>query len=69
MRIRKLGTGQSVVFCVPEEIETKIREMTEATDDQPMSVPDVLRWAIRGTWTDLSRSMPLWLAQGKTFAR
>ncbi|KFA52542.1 hypothetical protein S40293_07627 [Stachybotrys chartarum IBT 40293] len=69
MRMRKLAVGQSVVFCVPEEIETKIREMTENNTDTSMSVPDVLAWAIHGTWTDLQRSMPLWFQQGKTFAK
>lgn len=68
MRMRKLGVGQSVVFCVPEEIETKVRAMTANDSGQSMSVQDVLEWAIQGTWADLHRSMPLWLAQGKTFA-
>lgn len=26
MRMRKLGKGQSVVFCVPQEVQRKIRE-------------------------------------------
>ena len=69
MRMRKLGIGQSVAFCVPEEIETKIREMTGNLQERPISVPDVLTWAIRGTWVDLRRSMPLWFTQGQTFAR
>ena len=69
MRMRKLGVGQSVVFCVPEEIETKVRAMTANTKGRSMSVEDILEWAIRGTWDDLRRSMPLWLTQGKNFAR
>lgn len=69
MRMRKLGIGQSVAFSVPEEIETKIREMTGNLQERPISVPDVLTWAIRGTWVDLRRSMPLWFTQGQTFAR
>ncbi|KND91632.1 hypothetical protein TOPH_03917, partial [Tolypocladium ophioglossoides CBS 100239] len=69
MRMRKLGVGQSVVFCMPEEIETKVRAMATNTNGRPMSVEDVLEWAIRGTWADLRRSMPLWLKQGKSFAR
>lgn len=67
--MRKLGAGQSVVFCVPEEIEIKIRDMTTAAKDGPINVRNVLEWAIQGTWADTSRSMPLWATQGKTFAR
>lgn len=68
--MRKLAVGQSIVFCVPEEIETKIREVTETQDTgRPICVQDVLIWAIRGTWTDLSRSMPLWVTQGTTLAK
>ncbi|UNI17476.1 hypothetical protein JDV02_003816 [Purpureocillium takamizusanense] len=70
MRMRKLGFGQSVVFCVPEEIETKMRDMAAAAaKDGPITVGNVLEWAIQGTWADTSRSIPLWATQGKTFAR
>ncbi|UNI16722.1 hypothetical protein JDV02_003134 [Purpureocillium takamizusanense] len=69
MRMRKLGVGQSVVFCVPEEIEIKIRNMAAGAKDGPITVGNVLEWAIQGTWADTSRSMPLWATQGRTFAR
>ena len=69
MRMRKLGAGQSVVFCVPDEIETKIRAVTAAPDERCMSVEDVLEWAIGGTWADIRRSMPLWTMQGTSFAK
>ena len=68
--MRKLAAGQSVVFCIPEEIGMKIREMTGGDgNNRPMSVADVLEWAIRGTWTDLRRSMLLWLTEGTAFAK
>lgn len=70
MRMRKLAAGQSVVFCVPEEIETKVRGISGKTaNSSAMSVSDILLWAIQGTWTDLSRSMAQWVTQGTTFAR
>lgn len=67
MRMRKLGKGQSVVFCVPEEIETKILTCTFKPDNASIDVLDVLSWAISETCVDVSRSMPLWAAQGKRF--
>ncbi|KAJ3472511.1 hypothetical protein NLG97_g10929 [Lecanicillium saksenae] len=58
MRMRRLGHGQSVVFCVPREICAKLQT------DRP-TVAEILQWAIRGTWTDAARSVPLWAVQGR----
>lgn len=60
MRLRKLGHGQSITFMVPEEIATKIRELTAKTVDDLITVYDVVCWSISETWQDLKRSMPLW---------
>ncbi|OKL56628.1 hypothetical protein UA08_08214 [Talaromyces atroroseus] len=67
MRMRKLGHGQSVVFCVPDEIQYKIREQTGKVSPEKIDVSDVLSWAIRGTWEDTKKSIPLWAAQGERF--
>jgi hypothetical protein len=67
MRMRKLGHGQSVVFCVPEEIQTKIVARTSKSDNEQIEVSDVLLWAISETCVDIRRSMPLWAAQGQRF--
>lgn len=58
MRLRRLGHGQSVVFCVPGEICSRMKT------DRP-SVADILQWAIQGTWEDAARSVPLWAVQGR----
>lgn len=65
--MRKLGHGQSVVFCVPQEIQTQIMARKENTRDTPIDVLDVLCWAITETWIDIRRSMPLWAVQGRRF--
>lgn len=41
IRMRKLGKGESVVFCVPEEIKRKILERT-STQNDIITVADVL---------------------------
>ncbi|KAI1437155.1 hypothetical protein GGR50DRAFT_115572 [Xylaria sp. CBS 124048] len=69
MRLRKLGRGQSVVFCVSAEIRTKIEAVTGKERGAPIGVGDVLQWAISGTFEDIRRSMPLWAAQGERFLR
>ncbi|KAL6706808.1 hypothetical protein ACN47E_005144 [Coniothyrium glycines] len=67
MRLRKLGHGQSVTFIVPEEIATKIRELTKKLAGDDITVNDVICWSISETWQDLKRSMPLWAVQGHRF--
>ncbi len=67
MRMRKLGKGQSVVFCVPEEIRTKILMRKIKPDAADIDISDVLNWAISETWIEMQRSMPLWAVQGRRF--
>ncbi|SCN65635.1 uncharacterized protein FFB20_01852 [Fusarium fujikuroi] len=68
MRMRKLGKGQTVEFCIPWEIEHKIVQLKgESTPNRSISVSDVLCWAITETCLDLKRAMPLWITQGVRF--
>ena len=69
MRMRKLGKGQSVIFCVTEEIRSKIHDHTSTHRDAGVSVADVLRWAISETYTEIRQSIPLWAEQGLHFVR
>src|SRR5262245_36660371 len=67
MRMRKLGKGHSVAFCVPEEIKTKILKLVRKPDSSGITVSDILAWAVSETWIDIRRSMPLWAVQGQRF--
>ncbi|KAE8351981.1 hypothetical protein BDV28DRAFT_149490 [Aspergillus coremiiformis] len=67
MRMRKLGHGQSVIFCIPDEIQHKIRMPASKGNDERIEVSDVLVWAISETWDDIKRSIPLWATQGQRF--
>ena len=69
MRMRKLGKGQSVVFCVPNEIQATILERTSKKQGSDIAVSDILTWAISETWADLRRSIPLWATQGRRSER
>ncbi|KAK5124339.1 hypothetical protein LTR08_005737 [Meristemomyces frigidus] len=68
MRMRKLGKGQTVVFCIPLEIQTKIRG-TKSDPDSEITVADVLLWSIAETHTEMRRGMPLWAVQGQRYIR
>ncbi|KAI0468184.1 hypothetical protein F4859DRAFT_517375 [Xylaria cf. heliscus] len=72
MRMRLLGQGQSVIFCVPQEIVAKIEERflnIHSGDEHTISVSDILAWAITETWHDTEHSIPLWAAQGRRHER
>jgi len=64
MRMRKLGHGQSVVFCAPPEVDRRIRE-AESTDS--VKVIDVLSWVMSNTCTDIEHHIPHWVQQGVDF--
>ncbi|CAG8973653.1 hypothetical protein HYALB_00002219 [Hymenoscyphus albidus] len=63
MRMRKLGKGQSVVFCSSMEVQRKIRECSGRTEG-PIEVIDILQWNMAETCAYTSRTIPLWAMQG-----
>jgi hypothetical protein len=63
MRMRKLGKGQSVVFCGSIEVQRKILKCNRKTEG-PIEVADVLKWSISETCTHMRKSIPLWATQG-----
>lgn len=69
MRMRKLGHGQSIEFCVPAEIEHKIFQMKERSSRarSSVTVSNILKWAISETMDDTTRCIPLWVTQGLRF--
>ncbi|KAK0127299.1 hypothetical protein ONS96_006849 [Cadophora gregata f. sp. sojae] len=64
MRLRKLGKGQSVVFCASLEIQLKILCCNGKKAGEIIEVSDVLAWCIRNTWQSTKKSVPLWATQG-----
>jgi hypothetical protein len=71
MRMRKLGKGQSIDFCVLWEIERKIVRLKtqEKASIREITISDVLTWVITETCLDLRMVIPIWLNQGVIFSR
>jgi len=67
MRMRKLGHGQSVVFCAPPEVDRRIRETENIRSSRRVKVNDVLSWVMFNTCTDLENHIPHWVEQGVNF--
>lgn len=62
-RLRKLGKGQSVVFCAPLEVQSKIPACSGKFNAIAIEVEDVLLWAMRNPWEFTKEGMPLWATQ------
>ncbi|KAG8775277.1 hypothetical protein FRC12_001580, partial [Ceratobasidium sp. 428] len=69
MRMRKLGHGQSVMFCAPTEIDNQIRKAAHLTSDGRIETLDVLRWAMLETCKDLEHHISHWAQQGVEYNR
>ncbi|KAI0321335.1 hypothetical protein OF83DRAFT_1168575 [Amylostereum chailletii] len=73
MRMRKLGHGQSVMFCAPAEVDTRILEArtnaNPAAAVGPVAVLDIIRWAMLVSIDDVKRNVPQWAQQGMDQAR
>ncbi|KAK1673137.1 hypothetical protein BDP55DRAFT_634371 [Colletotrichum godetiae] len=66
MRMRKLGKGQSVVFCVSDEIKHKIATQSKV-DESSIEVAHILEWSISETLVDMERGIWLWANQGRRY--
>ncbi|KAL3491514.1 hypothetical protein BJX62DRAFT_237112 [Aspergillus germanicus] len=67
MRMRKLGKGQSVVFCIPQEIQTKILSLIGKACQHQITISVVICWSVSETWAEVQNSIPLWAVQGRRF--
>lgn len=64
MRMRKLASGQSVMFCAPLEVDRRIRKVCELATSEKVTVKHVLTWAMRESCDDILHNVPHWAAQG-----
>ena len=66
--MRRLGSGQSVVFYAPTEVEESIRGLNgRSTPMSPIEVLDVLSWSITQTCQSIRAAVPLWAVQGVAY--
>ncbi|EWC47633.1 hypothetical protein DRE_03253 [Drechslerella stenobrocha 248] len=65
MRMRKLGKGQSVVFCAPPDVEDQILAMSPKKNK--IENVDVLKWALQETCKQTSKNAELWATQALNY--
>lgn len=67
--MRRLGHGQSVMFCAPLEVDRRIRKVGHLSVEAPIQVIDVLRWSMSESCTEILHNVPHWAAQGMDYER
>ena len=70
MRLRQLGTSQSVVFFAPPEVHQSILDTTSKhKTGRPIDSYDVVCWLLEQTCSGIEQLQPLYFSQGADFCR
>ncbi|KAI6342574.1 hypothetical protein MCOR14_006571 [Pyricularia oryzae] len=69
MRMRKLGTGQSISFFVTPEVQSLIMASKGSRKATEISIADIICWSITETWKEMYRNVGNWQQQGVAHQR
>ena len=69
MRLRQLGTTQSVVFLAPPEVHQSILDARNKTFGDPVDSHDVICWLLQQTISGIEQLQPLYFSHGVDFCR
>ncbi|KAI1947456.1 hypothetical protein LOZ57_003184 [Ophidiomyces ophidiicola] len=67
MRLRQLGTTQSVVFCAPPEVHQSILDLQGKQNGDRLDSRDVVCWLLKQTCLGIEQIQPLYYSQGMDF--
>ncbi|KAG6334371.1 hypothetical protein ID866_4722 [Astraeus odoratus] len=68
MRMRKLGSGHSVMFFAPLDVDRSIRSTVSKKESDDICTADILQWTMLETCTEIQSKAPLWVQQGTEHA-
>ena len=69
MRLRKLGTTQSIVFFMPPEVQHSILDFSRRRAGDHFDSSDVVHWLLEQTCAGLEQLQPLYFSQGVNYCR
>ncbi|TVY49278.1 hypothetical protein LOCC1_G002062 [Lachnellula occidentalis] len=69
MRLRQLGTTQSVVWFAPPEVHQSILDVREKKLGDSITSYDVVHWLLEQTCVQIEQLQPLYISQGNDFCR
>jgi hypothetical protein len=67
MRLRQLGTTQSITFIAPPEVHQSIVDARERHEAKPIDSSDVILWLLSQTCSNNRDLQSLYYAQGTDF--
>ncbi|KAF8429094.1 hypothetical protein EV426DRAFT_672940, partial [Tirmania nivea] len=67
MRMRKLGSGHSVTFCGPPEIDRVLHKFAANDGRGKVEVRDVIHWSMQQTCYNTRKLVPIWAKQGMSY--
>ena len=67
MRMRKLGSGHSVIFCGPPEIHRELQKLAREHNHKEIEVSDVIHWSMLQTCYNTRKLVPIWAKQGISY--
>ena len=68
MRMRKLGSGHSVMFFAPLDVDRNIRTTAIKSESDTIHTIDILQWAMAETCAEIEGRASLWAQQGMDHA-
>lgn len=69
MRMRQLGTTQSITFIAPPEVHQNILDVCKKRPSDKLDSTHVVTWLLDQTCTNNQDLQPLYFAQGRDFCR
>jgi hypothetical protein len=69
MRLRQLGTSQSVIFFATPEVHQSILDTRNYQSKKPVDSSDVICWVLEQTCIFVEQLQPLYFSQGTDFCR
>ncbi|KAF8454797.1 hypothetical protein BGX38DRAFT_1171611 [Terfezia claveryi] len=67
MRMRKLRSGHSVIFCGPPEIDRELHKFAAMRRRDRVEVRDVIYWSMQQTCYNTRKLVPIWAKQGMSY--
>ena len=69
MRLRQLGTTQSILFFAPPEVHQSILDLVKKTERDTITSHEVICWLLDQTCNGIEQLLPLYYSQGMDFCR
>jgi len=69
MRLRQLGTSQSITFLIPPEVHQVILDLMGKTAQDTIDSHDVILWMLDNSCDGIEQLQPLYYSQGIDFCR